>query len=69
MFIVGRCRLNEILKEKKMTQVELAELLGMKKQQVNAYAINETTMSLKTAKNIAHHLRIDIEDLYDFIWS
>ncbi|WP_284037424.1 helix-turn-helix transcriptional regulator [Neobacillus sp. 114] len=69
MFDVGRCRLNEILKEKKMSQVELAEKLGMKKQQINAYANNETTMSYRTAKNIAYQLNVLMEDLYDFIWS
>ncbi|MCM3567888.1 helix-turn-helix transcriptional regulator [Neobacillus mesonae] len=69
MFDVGRCRLNEILKKKKMSQVELALKLGMKKQQINAYANNETTMSYKTAKNIAFQLNVQMEDLYDFIWS
>lgn len=69
MFDVGRCRLNEILTNKKMTQVELAVKLGMKKQQINAYATNETVMSLKTAKNIAYQLNVHIDDLYDFIWS
>ncbi len=69
MFDVGRCRLNEILKKRKMTQVELADLLGMKKQQINAYATDETIMSLKTAKNIAYHLNVHIDELYDFIWS
>lgn len=69
MFDVGNCRLNEILRNKKMTQVELAEKLGMKKQQINAYANNETIMSYKTAKNISHQLNVHMEDLYDFIWS
>lgn len=69
MFDVGKCRLNEILKDKKMTQVELADKLGMKKQQLNAYANNETIMSYKTAKNISFQLNVQMEDLYDFIWS
>ncbi|KAA0762969.1 helix-turn-helix transcriptional regulator [Bacillus sp. SH5-2] len=68
MFIVGKCRLNEILKARKMTQVDLALQLGMKKQQVHAYANNTSTMTLKTAKNIAHHLDVPVEELYDFIW-
>lgn len=69
MFDVGRCRLNEILKSKKMSQVELADKLGMKKQQINSYANNETIMSFKTAKNISYQLNVQMEDLYDFIWS
>ncbi|MEF7565043.1 helix-turn-helix transcriptional regulator [Bacillus infantis] len=69
MFDVGKCRLNEILNEKKMSQVELAEKLGMKKQQINAYANNETIMSYKTAKNISYQLNVNMEDLYNFIRS
>ncbi|MDQ0268927.1 helix-turn-helix domain-containing protein [Cytobacillus purgationiresistens] len=69
MFDVGKCRLNEILVHKKISQVELADKLGMKKQQINAYATNETIMSLKTAKNISNQLNVHIDDLYDFVWS
>ncbi|MCJ8008087.1 helix-turn-helix domain-containing protein [Lederbergia wuyishanensis] len=69
MFDVGRCRLNEILQKKKMTQVDLAFKVGMKKQQINAYANNETIMSYRTAKNISYHLDVKMEDLYDFIRS
>jgi DNA-binding XRE family transcriptional regulator len=68
VYIVGKCRLNEILKEKRLSQVDLAYKVGMKKQQINAYANGESTMSLKTAKNIAYQLNISIDDLYDFIW-
>lgn len=69
MYVVGKCRLNEILKEKKISQVELAYKVGMKKQQIHSYANNDSTMSLKTAKNISYQLNVKIEDLYDFIWS
>ena len=68
MYIVGKCRLNEILNKRKLSQVELAYIVGMKKQQINAYANNESVMSLKTAKNIAYHLNLTIDELYDFIW-
>ncbi len=51
-----------------MTQVDLALQLGMKKQQVHAYANNTSTMTLKTAKNIAYHLDVPVEELYDFVW-
>nr|WP_283249431.1 helix-turn-helix transcriptional regulator [Bacillus sp. FJAT-49736] len=61
--------MNEILKNKKMSQVELADKLGMKKQQINAYANNETIMSYKTAMNISYQLSVKMEDLYDFVWS
>lgn len=68
MYIVGKCRLNEILEERKISQVDLALKLRMKKQQINSYANNERFMSIKTAKNISHQLNVQIEDLYDFIW-
>ncbi|WP_238941808.1 helix-turn-helix transcriptional regulator [Bacillus sp. REN10] len=68
VYIVGKCRLNEILKQRKLSQVDLADKLGMKKQQINAYATNESKMTLKTAKNIAYQLNVSIEELYDFIW-
>nr|WP_280518598.1 helix-turn-helix transcriptional regulator [Lederbergia wuyishanensis] len=61
--------MNEILQKKKMTQVDLAFKVGMKKQQINAYANNETIMSYRTAKNISYHLDVKMEDLYDFIRS
>ncbi|MFS0594197.1 helix-turn-helix transcriptional regulator [Cytobacillus horneckiae] len=69
MFDVGKCRLNEILEKRKMSQVELAYKLGMKKQQINAYAKNETIMSYRTAKNISFQLNVQMEELYDFILS
>jgi DNA-binding XRE family transcriptional regulator len=69
VLIVGECRLGEILKKKDITQVEFALKVGMKKQQINAYVNNESIMSLKTAATLAYHLRVPIEDLYDFIWS
>lgn len=68
MYVVGKCRLNEILKERKLSQVELAEKVGMKKQQISAYATGESIMSLKTAKNIAYQLNLTIDELYDFVW-
>ncbi|MEH6941484.1 helix-turn-helix transcriptional regulator [Bacillus sp. JJ722] len=69
LIIVGKCRLNEILKSKKMTQTELAIKVNMKRQQISAYANNDREMSLKTAANIAYQLDVAIEDLYDFVLS
>ncbi|OOR12019.1 transcriptional regulator [Bacillus cereus] len=69
MYVVGKCRLNEILKEKRLTQVDLALKLGMAKQQIHSYANNDRVMSYQTAKNIASQLNINMEDLYEFIQS
>ncbi|CCW04840.1 MULTISPECIES: helix-turn-helix domain-containing protein [Bacillus] len=67
MYVVGKCRLNEILKEKRLTQVDLALKLGMAKQQIHSYANNDRVMSYQTAKNIASQLNVSMEELYDLI--
>lgn len=49
-----------------MTQVELADKLGVTVQQVNKYALDKQRMSLQVAKNIAIFLNCRIEDLYEW---
>lgn len=67
MFEVGKCRLRKLLKERKISQNELASKVGMSKQQINDYISGHTaSMSLKTAKNIAHALGCHIEELYEW---
>lgn len=67
MFEVGKCRLRILLKERKISQNELASKVGMSKQQINDYISGHTaSMSLKTAKNIAHALGCHIEELYEW---
>lgn len=68
VFIVGKCRLDEIIRSRGMTQAEFAEKIGKKKQQINAYCNNDSVMSVQTMKNIAYHLNVPMEKLYDFIW-
>lgn len=67
MLSVGSCRLNKILREKRVTQSELAELVNMTKQRINDYCSGRKVMSLQTAVNISHALGVYCEDLYDFI--
>lgn len=70
MYEVGKCRLKILLKERKITQNEFASMMGMSKQQINDYITGHTaTMSLKTAKNIAHKLDCPIDDLYEWTRS
>ena len=67
MYEVGKCRLRILLKERKITQNEFANMMGMSKQQINDYISGHTaTMSLKTAKNIAYVLGCSIEELYEW---
>ena len=70
MYEVGKCRLKILLRERNIQQKDLAAKLNMSKQQINDYISGHTsTMSLKTAKNIAHALDCCIEELYEWTLS
>lgn len=65
---VGRCLLRERLESAKMSQFELANKLGVTRQQINKYVNDHPTiMTLQVAKNIAAILNCRIEDLYEWI--
>ncbi|WP_339273805.1 helix-turn-helix transcriptional regulator [Paenibacillus sp. FSL W8-0426] len=71
MYEVGKCRLREILKAKKMTQVELAALTGISKQQINNYINRQHivgVMGLGTLRTIAEALKLDSPyELYEMV--
>ncbi|WP_187644776.1 helix-turn-helix domain-containing protein [Paenibacillus terrae] len=62
MYEVGRCRLRELLKERKMTQAELARRTGIDRKQINDY-INKRdivgVMGLGILRAIAETLGLD----------
>ncbi len=64
--IIGRCLLIHILHRLKMTQIELEELTGINRKQINEYIHNKRTMSLKNARVISKALKCHIEDLYEW---
>lgn len=64
---VGRCLLKDLLKNRKMTQQELANQLGITVQQVNKYVLNKQKMSYETAFKIAEVLNCKMEELYEQI--
>lgn len=66
-FEVGKCLLHKRLREARMTQQELADKIGMKRQQVSDYANNRKVMSAKTMKVISHAIGCSMEDLYEWI--
>lgn len=66
-YTVGRCLLRYRLQKAEMSQQELADRLGVKKQQVNSYVMGERKMSLTTAKNISEIIDCNIDDLYEWI--
>ena len=67
MYDVGKCLLSDKLLEIRMTQQELAEKLGVSRQQVHYYTSDSRLMTLPIAKNIAAILRCEIGDLYEWI--
>ncbi|MDR7318877.1 helix-turn-helix transcriptional regulator [Brevibacillus nitrificans] len=64
-FKVGRCLLLQHLTNSELTQQELADRVGMTKQQVNNYAHNRGVMTLENAINIASVLGCPVEKLYE----
>lgn len=62
MYEVGKCRLREILKSKRMSQVNLAELTGYSKQQINNWINRQHivgVMGLEALRTIAEALHLD----------
>lgn len=65
-YLVGKCRLRELLAQKKMTQKMLAQRLKITPQHLQHYIQDHHVMSIQTAKNIAMILDCDIDDLYEW---
>ncbi|WP_339179302.1 helix-turn-helix transcriptional regulator [Oceanobacillus sp. FSL W7-1293] len=66
-YVVGRCLLREKLLSADITQQQLADVLGVKVQQINKYVLNKQKMSIEVAYNIASILNCRMEDLY--VWD
>lgn len=65
-FKVGKCRLRYHLARKRISQQELADLVGVTKQTISRYVNNAQIMSYETAFNIANVLDCEMEELYEF---
>lgn len=65
---VKRCLLRDLLRAADMEQRELADILGVKVQQINKYVLDKQKMSIQVAKNIATILKCDLDDLYEWEW-
>lgn len=64
---VGSCLLRDILYKRKMTIQELANHLGVSRQQVSKWVNGRKKMSLETAVNVSIVLNVNILDLYEWI--
>lgn len=53
----------ELRKEKKMTQKDLAEKIGLTKGAIGMYETGKRTPSLKNAKIIANYFEVSLEDI------
>lgn len=63
----GRCLLKQLLKERKMSQQELADKVKLPRQRISDYANMRTKkMDLDTARTISDALKCSIHDLYEW---
>lgn len=67
MYEVGKCLLQDRLKEARMSQQDLADKINMSKTQISDYIHNRRRMNLITAKNVSHAIGCAIDDLYEWI--
>jgi len=63
-----RCRIPDILRKKRKTQVWLAEQVGISRQLLNDYIHLRVTMGIVIAANIAYVLDVHIDQLYEWEW-
>jgi DNA-binding Xre family transcriptional regulator len=70
IYKVGKSRLKELLSLRGMTQQELANKLHTTRSVINDIATNDVTnIRIQTAKNLAHVLNCDIEDLCEWTYE
>jgi DNA-binding Xre family transcriptional regulator len=62
-----RCRLGDILDQKRMTNRDLAFLTGINESNISAYIHSGRGMTLNTAKTIASALGVTIDDLFEWV--
>jgi plasmid maintenance system antidote protein VapI len=64
--IIGKCLLQKLLNQKRMTPTDLSDITGISIHQLSAYINNKRNMSLPTAILIAWALKVTIMELYDW---
>lgn len=67
MYVAGECLLLKLLKERGMSQKDLADKIHMNPRQINAYINNRRIMTLNAAITIAKAIDCTIEDLYEWV--
>ena len=59
-------RIKELRKEKKLSQSELADIVGTTRQTITSIEVEKYTASLVLAYKIAHYFGLAIEEVFDF---
>lgn len=59
-------RIKELRKEKKLSQSELADIVGTTRQTITSIEVEKYTASLVLAYKIAHYFGLTIEVVFDF---
>lgn len=59
-------RIKELRKENKLSQMDLADIVGTTRQTITLIEVGKYTASLPLAYKIARHFGLKIEDIFDF---
>lgn len=61
-----KTKIKELRKERKMSQEELASVVGTTRQTITSIEVEKYTASLILAYKIAHYFGLPIEEVFDF---
>ncbi len=61
-----RTRIPELRKQRKLSQEELAQAVGVTRQTITSLEVGKYTASLVLAYKIAKHFGLQIEEVFDF---
>ena len=59
-------KIKELRKVNKLSQSELADIVGTTRQTITSIEVGKYTASLILAYKIAHHFNMTIEEVFDF---
>lgn len=59
-------RIKELRKEKKLSQSELADIVGTTRQTITSIEVEKYTASLVLAYKLVHYFGLTIEEVFDF---
>lgn len=60
------CKLSYIRKEKKLSQMKLAEIAGLNYNYIGQIERAEANVTIKTIKTLANALDVEVKDFFEF---